>query len=574
MNTQALVNSLNDRRDQTESTRVLLWDGRLDNRSDLLMLLKDSLREDLSNSALALASYQRWGAGGFVHLVGDWSLVIRDEANRSTVLASDFAGVRPLYYSVQNGKVFWSSCLQSVVDATGISELDEQYLGAFLLYGGCPNRTPYKGVCSVPAGHAVCVSSSATKITRFWSLPIRDEVRYRNERRYEEHLRALFREAVSVRLQTRKPVLAELSGGLDSSSVLSMANHLMGGGEVPATSLTSVSYVWQNSLDEPFIREMESFCGINGFHISMHDAPLISETQARSAQPEILQPLRTSVAMLSRQLGAGVFLTGQNGDLIMGNWFDDSLQVAGSLQNFRLAQACKDALEWSKILGLPVYRILWQALCASLPPTLTRATLYSKEDGSYTVKSTETSLVRSLVDRMAFSESRNIFSDTWMQATSPRRKYFRSLSKTLELRLLQVPELWQHLDYTHPFAHRPLVEFLMAVPTDVLCRPGEPRKLMRSALSNFWPLKLRNRRSKGLFSVPWQEAMQPLAKMLSGAKHLNVVELGFVERGSVLSRLQRLSRGLDCNQSQLRNIIVLELWLRNRERLPIEAALL
>src|SRR5215469_3768851 len=96
---------------------VLHWDGRLDNRHDLLTLLADSLRDDTCNSAIALAAYQRWGTDGFVHLIGDWSIVIRDDANRATVLASDFAGVRPLYYSVQMGHVFWSSRLQDVVEA-------------------------------------------------------------------------------------------------------------------------------------------------------------------------------------------------------------------------------------------------------------------------------------------------------------------------------------------------------------------------------------------------------------------------------------------------------------------------
>ena len=271
-------------------SRVLHWDGRLDNRSDLIPLLADSLRDDTSNSALALAVYERWGTNGFVHLIGDWSVVIRDDRSRATILASDFAGVRPLYYSAKNGHVFWSDRLQSLVDATGITDLDEQYMGAFLLYGGCPNRTPYKGIYPVPPGHAVRVSSTDTKISRFWSLPVRDEVRYRNQHRYEEHFRALFREAVSVRLQTEAPILAELSGGLDSSSVVSMANRLMRDGAVPARSLHSISYVWKDSLDEPFIREMESFCDIKGVHISTHDAPLISATDVGNAQPEILQP--------------------------------------------------------------------------------------------------------------------------------------------------------------------------------------------------------------------------------------------------------------------------------------------
>jgi hypothetical protein len=151
-----------------------------------------------------------------------------------------------------------------------------------------------------------------------------------------------------------------------------------------------------------------------------------------------------------------------------------------------------------------------------------------------------------------------------MKAPPERRKYFWSLSMLLELRQLQTPEPLQNLDYTHPFAHRPLVEFLMAVPAEVLCRPGEPRRLMRSALSDLWPLKLQMRRSKGLFNSPWQEALRPLTRVLLQASQLHVVEQGFVDGASVRSRLERISAGLDCNDSQLRNIILLELWLRNR----------
>jgi hypothetical protein len=134
----------------------------------------------------------------------------------------------------------------------------------------------------------------------------------------------------------------------------------------------------------------------------------------------------------------------------------------------------------------------------------------------------------------------------------------------LELRSLQTPEPLRHLDYTHPFAHRPLVEFLMSVPADVLCRPGEPRRLMRSALSDLWPPRLRQRRSKGLFHAPMREALRPLAIDLLKWRQLQLVERGFVDRASVLSRLERLAAGLECNETQLQQIILLELWLRNR----------
>jgi len=544
-------------------SEIISWDGRLDNRDDLLLRLSHSLQSDTSNEALVRAAYERWGTGGLVHLIGDWSLVIRDWANGLVILASDFAGVRPLYYHVQRGRVLWSSRLQSLLGATEIGELDEQYVAGFLMFGGCPNHTPYKGIYSVPPGHAVCVSARETTIRRFWALPNGDVIQYRSERRYEEQLRALFREAVAVRLQTDSPVLAELSGGLDSSSVVGMANHLIRSGAADASRLASVSYLWRNSLDEPFIREVESFCGIEGVHLSTHDDPLITETRAGNATPEGFEPLHTRVASVAHRLGAKVFLTGMNGDLMMGNWFDDSLQVAASLRRLRIGRACEDALAWSKILGLPIYWILWRALRAALPPALAPAAVYTIPDGSYTPKSAVTSLLPGSCDRIGLSEPGSLFSNAWMQAPPERRKYFQALSMMLELRTLQAPEPLQHLDHTHPFAHRPLVEFLTTVPADVLCRPGEPRRLMRRALSDLWPPKLRKRRSKGLFNAPWLEALRPLARDLLKARQLELVERGFVDRTSVLSRLERLSAGLDCNLPQLQQIMLLELWLRN-----------
>jgi len=105
MKTQAQLTLLDSPGNQNDRAEILLWDGRLDNRDDLLWRLKDSRRSEMSNAGLALAVYERWGTSGLVRLIGDWSLVIRDRANCGIVLASDFAGVRPLYYNLQPGRV-------------------------------------------------------------------------------------------------------------------------------------------------------------------------------------------------------------------------------------------------------------------------------------------------------------------------------------------------------------------------------------------------------------------------------------------------------------------------------------
>jgi asparagine synthase (glutamine-hydrolysing) len=564
LNTRAELTWLPEASDQNGRTEVLAWDGRLDNRDDLLLRLKDSLQSDTSNQSLALAAYERWGANGFVHLIGDWSVVIRDAANRRLVLATDFAGVRPLYYNLRPGGILWSTRLQSLVEATGIDELDEKYVAGFLTFGGCPNRTPYKEIRSVPPGHALCLSATETSIRPFWALPIGDSIRYQNPHRYEDQLRALFQEAVAVRLQTDSPVLAELSGGLDSSSVVCMANHLIRRGSVGAPRLVGVSYVWPDSRDEPFLRKVEEFCNIEGIHLSTHDNPLITQTKVGNAMPQGFEPLYMSVSAAASRLGARVFLTGYNGDLVMGNWWDDSMQVAASLRRFHIARACQEALAWSKHLRIPVSWVLWRAFRTALPPTLGPPATFMPTDGSYVPKRTATSLLPDFCKRTGLSENGSFFSSGWMDAPPERRKHVQALTMLLEMRSLQRPEPLQNLDYTHPFAHRPLVEFLMSVPADALCGPGEPRRLMRRALSDLWPGKLRSRRSKGFFSAPWLEALRPMARDLLKGRRMEVVERGFVDRPSLLSRLERLSAGLECNEAQLRQIILVEFWLRHR----------
>jgi hypothetical protein len=119
--------------------------------------------------------------------------------------------------------------------------------------------------------------------------------------------------------------------------------------------------------------------------------------------------------LLSQKAGANVLLSGQNGDLVMGNLFDDSLQISACFRRFRLSQAFKDALQWSKVLRLPVYRVLCQAACAALPPVLAPVTVYGVEDGAFSPHSTETSLVPDLTKRLGVSNSTDLFSDIWMK---------------------------------------------------------------------------------------------------------------------------------------------------------------
>jgi len=241
--------------------------------------------------------------------------------------------------------------------------------------------------------------------------------------------------------------------------------------------------------------------------------------------------------------------------VVMGNWGDDSVQVAGLLRTGRIAGALNDSLAWSKALRIPIYWVLWRALRANFT--------VSSNSNPTAHCSTEDSLTESF--RRAHDPS-NFVSRAWAQAPPEQRPHLEALATTLELRKLQPPAPLQHLSYTHPFAHRPLVEFMLSIPPEIVCGPGEPRRLMRRAFHGLWPPQLRRRRSKDGFAGTFLESLRPLAAALLQRRSLQVVERGYIDAPSLRARLERLSASLECNDGQLRHIILLELWLNQRDR--------
>src|SRR5207244_1713463 len=134
-----------------------------------------------------LALYRCKGVDGLRDAIGDWSVCIWDADRRVLVLASDYAGIRPLHYYRCGGAVYWSSSLSDLVRRTGSSELDEIYAANFLLHGPPPGRTPYAGIASVTPGHAVCISRDQMQVRTFWRAPVWG-IRSSRAQDYEEQL--------------------------------------------------------------------------------------------------------------------------------------------------------------------------------------------------------------------------------------------------------------------------------------------------------------------------------------------------------------------------------------------------
>ena len=541
-----------------ELDNVCTLDGRLDNVKDLPNRYYRHTPPVPADYGLSV--YETSGTKGFHALIGDWSLAIWDAADRSIVLASDYAGIRPLYYHHSPDRLIWASSLEHLVLWTGIRELDEDFVSDFLTRGLSGDRTPYRGIYPVPSGASIRFSRGRTAVARYWRFPIDRRIRYSEDSEYEEHLRALFAEAVTVRLVTDRPVCAELSGGLDSSSVVGMANRLIRSSALPVPQLISFTYRFPGSTDEKFYRAVETACGISGEYLDTGEYPPVAPHCAGFSEPCLWAPRFLEVARRMGAIGSQTFLTGQMGDLIMGNWVDDTEQAADLVREGRYADSVREALAWSRARQMPVYSILWRALAHGSGARQLRAnparpsSLWSCLDADFRER------VR--------SRDRALAPPDWIKEAPPSLlKRLIGLNGVLDSRLLRCPEPLQAFSYSHPFSHRPLVEFMLGIPAHQVCRPGEPRRLQKRALAGILPEPVWRRRSKSNYEAMYARALRNCAvAFLEDIDDMRLVQAGYLDRDGILLRLLRLTQGMEKESSQLRPAILLECWLRQRDR--------
>jgi asparagine synthase (glutamine-hydrolysing) len=549
------------------------FDGRLDNREDLLLTLRGHLRGETTDCSLALAAYESQGLRGLARLIGDWSIALWDFEERALILASDYAGARPLYYHANHERIVWSSQLRALVSLVGATCPDDHFVAGFLTGTSFPNRTPYRGIFSVPTGRIVQFTERGPEIRTFWELPVHSQIRYQDDRQYEEHLRALFRDSVRARLRTDRPVLAELSGGLDSSSVVCMATHLIADREADAPSVATASFGEPGAPDEKFYKIVQKFCGVESFRVNTDEVPFLSLDHLDDAWPAPWGALFERVSRQVEKTGARSYLTGLGGDLMMGNFIDDTEQVAGLLRRGDIPTAVKQAVRWSRSTRLPLIRVLLRSFRAALPPDWPFASDYEILPNPAISRRWDDSLLLEFKSRVGLTEPRGIWSNHWKRAPVDRRKHFRSLSRVLESRFFRTPERLQHLYYTHPFFHRPLVEFLMAIPAHVLCRPDEPRRLMRRAFGDFLPSEVKTRKSKASFTGTFLRSLRPAASaLLNHPGRMLLAEYGYVNETQVRDRLRLMTQSLSCGEHQLRQIVLLEWWLRAKSQSVRKAA--
>jgi asparagine synthase (glutamine-hydrolysing) len=205
----------------------IAWDGRLDNRDDLDRALSQRAEHDLHRIVLV---FERWGVPGLSRLMGDFALSIWEARGRRLVLARDAMGVRPLFYRFEDGTLTWGSTPEAVrAGSDAPHDVDEGWVAGYFAHAIAADASPIRSIKALVPGHALVVDGAGPRLQAFSTLVAPPIVPLPDDGSYEERFAELFVEAVRCRLDAGDDatVAADLSGGLDSSSIVCVASRLI-----------------------------------------------------------------------------------------------------------------------------------------------------------------------------------------------------------------------------------------------------------------------------------------------------------------------------------------------------------
>ena len=216
-------------RDLTRNT-TLVFNGEIYNHNELRLQLvaKGHAFKSRSDSEVIIASWHEWGEDCVKHFNGMFSFAIYDERKQVVFLARDRAGEKPLFYSLNNNELRFSSELKGLMADKGFNKnINYTSLDCYLAMGYIPgDLCILDGVNKLPAGHTLLFDckKGKHKLNAYWSPSYLDDSSpLMNEDDLLNELDVLIEDSVRLQLSADVPVGILLSGGVDSSLITAVA---------------------------------------------------------------------------------------------------------------------------------------------------------------------------------------------------------------------------------------------------------------------------------------------------------------------------------------------------------------
>lgn len=557
--------SLYERQPLTDETGqlCLTFDGRVDNREDLRRELEADgfwMRSD-TDAEIVLRAYQCWGETCALKIIGDFALAIWDGRKRQLYCARDFFGIRPFNYFLNDRTFVFASELHQLFEHESVPQRPNEGMIGEMLCGDVwsVEETLWQGILRLPPAHFLIVTSHSVRKERYWQIDPSRQIRYRRDEEYAEHCREVIAEAVRCRLRSHGPIAADLSGGLDSSSVVSMAQHLIKSGDAIVSGFKTFSWVFPGQAcdESKFIREVIEHWNLDAHTLVPSTTPpdLYIDRVLRVLDfPGYPNSTAGNVYQeLMRQDGYRVQLTGEGGD----EWFQGINEpVIETFKQFKLVSVLQALRNQDDATTL--FRWMVGTMRVKLRSHLPRAFLQAWRQLRAKRATVPSHIAPEFARRIQFLARTQEIED-WPQFTDYAQSLlYGSLRLPGSQYLFEIGErdaVAAGIESRHPLEDRRVVEFGFALPDTQRQRNGVNKFVLRQAMRGLLPTKVEQRTDKAEFSNVFFDCYR--ATLQSGA---DIGRIGIRQGWLVASKVQQMRNQLNRILTQGTNEFWIHIW--------------
>ena len=185
-----------------------------------------------SDTEVILHAYRRWGSDCVNHLRGMFAFALWDEERQVLFCARDRFGIKPFYYMFRGGIYYFASEIKALLPFVERIETDLEGLKDYLTFQFCLDRkTLFRGIQELLPAHTLRIANGTVAASRYWEVYFEPDFHH-TANYFEERLRALLQESVALHVRSDVPIGAYISGGLDSSTVASVATRQQAAGDM------------------------------------------------------------------------------------------------------------------------------------------------------------------------------------------------------------------------------------------------------------------------------------------------------------------------------------------------------
>jgi asparagine synthase (glutamine-hydrolysing) len=527
-----------------------------------------------SDTEVILHLYEDLGERCLDQLNGMFAFAIWDRRQRRLFAARDRLGIKPFYWHAGPDRFSFASepkalIASRLVDARPDPQGLEQYLAFQFCLG---DRTLFKDIWRLEPGHYLTFRpghDSGPSVVRYWDFNYRLDTHH-TEEYYVERLQELLRDAVRLQLRSDVPVGAHLSGGIDSSTVVSLAADMHGSNFHTFTGGFGDGAQYDETEFARAVAERSHTVHHEVFPTAMDFADSIPRLIYMMDEPAAGPGLfpQYFVSRLARQ-HVKVVLGGQGGDEIFGGY-------ARYLVAY-LEQCLKGVIYGAQEEGK--YLVTWDSIMPNLPLLRQYQPMLQSffKDGLF--EDMDSRYFR-LVSRLEDANSL-IHSDYWNNGSRERmfdafrqvfnngatKSYFNRMTnfdlKTLLPALLQVEDrtsMSVSLESRVPLLDHRIADLVTHMPPTIRFKGGDTKRVFREAVRHLLPEKVFNRKDKMGFPVPLAEwSRGPLRDFLRDILLSDRARQRGVFRVNQVESLLEHERGFG---RQVWGLLCLELWYR------------